>query len=929
MSELDAVQAGCRRVVRNRSVVVVVLEGDPGTGKTRLLAEALPRIPIDLRVAVAGHEPERGLPLAVGRDLIRALARSSGRAQECLDPFIAPANVGQATEWSGFFEAVHRAVSLSGPLAIVVDDVQWADPDSIALLHYLVRGADADGAPLAVVLSGRPSPTLSALCASLERLLADRLIHLQLGPLDGDAALALVRSVNPLLGQDAAEQAVRRSAGSPFWCELLAIGGAEKTDVSQLVSDRLRGVSAHASAVLGTVVLLGRPVHVREITDIQGWHQDRVLDALAELAATGLVVEDGASVRAAHDLVRSAVGSQIPDADRRNTHGLIASWLEDGAGEDVSLLLAAAQHRREAGVGPAATIERILRSPMRRSLGLDGLRAIVELIDDVSPDDPRGVELLRGVATLAGELGQHTIALERWPRVAGRLGAPIERARAWLAASDAAQHLERAAEARAHLEEARKMGSSDPVLALELSVAEASLLRWLEQRPEDARHVTTVALDRARELAASAPSLDEVDVRVRSVYLRCLVHACVDAMQRNAPNDILPLADEISNVAAGLDAQASVQARLRSGSALMLVGRFAEADRCLADAWTDARRSFLSDLSLDVGSWLVWTRYLMGRLVEAEEVAFECAALSARIDEHTRPAAMTQLWCHTIAVSRGNHGAALNALGTLARDETDAHHRMAIHQTIARWHARLGDAASAADVASALDAGRVDADTAGCARCRTEFLLSGSEVLARTGSVVEAEAWLQEGQRDSDAGIFDQWLVERARASVAVAANGSSAEDALQHSITAADQLGMGLEAIWARLDLGKELATTAAGRSSEVLQEAYALAQSAGASTEARFAEQLLRQSGVRTWRRSTTAATDNGRTALSPREHEIALLIAEGASNLDIAQQLFLSRKTVERHVSNIFMKRGVKNRAQLAAQSAETRQETSITK
>ncbi|MEY2588796.1 MAG: Bacterial regulatory protein luxR family, partial [Acidimicrobiaceae bacterium] len=45
--------------------------------------------------------------------------------------------------------------------------------------------------------------------------------------------------------------------------------------------------------------------------------------------------------------------------------------------------------------------------------------------------------------------------------------------------------------------------------------------------------------------------------------------------------------------------------------------------------------------------------------------------------------------------------------------------------------------------------------------------------------------------------------------------------------------------------------------------------------------------------------------------------------------AQQLFLSRKTVERHVSNIFMKRGVKNRAQLAAQSAETRRETSITK
>jgi DNA-binding NarL/FixJ family response regulator len=916
-------------VVHDGRVVAVVLEGDPGSGKSRMLAEALPRIPIDLRVLVACHEPERGLPLAVGRDLVRALAGSSGRAQECLDPFIATSKGGHASEWAGFFEAFHRAASLSGPLTIAVDDVQWADPDSIALLHYLIRGADAEGEPLAVVLAGRPSPTLSALCASLERLLADRLIHIQLGPLDGDAALALVRSMNPLLGQDAAEQAVSRAGGSPFWCELLAMGGAEKTDVSELVSDRLRGISADASAVLGTVVLLARPVHIREITEIHSGHQDRVRGAVTELSATGLVVEEGASVRTAHDLVRAAVGSQIPDSDRRTTHGLIASWLEDSAGEDVSLLLAAAHHRRGAGVGPAATIERILRSPMRRSLGLDGLKSIVGLIDDVSPDDPREAELQRGVAALAGELGQHTIALERWPRVAVRLGAPIERARAWLAASDAAQHLERAAEARAHLEEAQKIGTNDPVLALELSVAEASLLRWLEQRPDDARQVTSMTLDRARELAGPATSLDKVDVRIRSVYLQSLVHACVDAMQRNAPNDILPLVDEISGVAAGLGAQASLQARLRSGSALMLVGRFAEADKCLAEAWMDARRSFLSDLALDVGSWLVWTRYLMGCLVEAEEVATECAALSGRVAEHTRPAAMTQLWCQTIAVSRGNHGAALSALGALARDETDAHHRIAIHQTIARWHARLDDATSAADIAAALHVGRMDADAAACSRCRTEFLLSGSEVLARSGSLAEAEAWLEEGQRDSDPGILDQWLVERARASVAVAAGGSSAEEALQHAITAADQLGMGLEAIWARLDLGQLLSTTAAERSSAVLQEAFASALSAGAATEQRFAEHLLRQSGVRTWRRSSTAVTDNERTALSPREQEIAHLIAEGGSNLDIAQQLFLSRKTVERHVSNIFMKRGVKNRAQLAAQSAETRRETSISK
>jgi DNA-binding CsgD family transcriptional regulator len=915
-SQLAVVQAACRRVLHEQCVVAVVVEGDPGSGKTRLLAEALPQTPIDLRVAVASHEPESGLPLGVGLDFVRSLARSSRRARECLDPFIATANVGAELEWAGFFEAVNRAVSLSGPLLVAVDDVQWSDPQSVALLHYLVRGAEADGEALGLVLAGRPSPTLSAVSASLERLLADRMIHIRLGPLDDEAALALVHFVNPLLQQDAAEEAASRSGGSPFWCELLATAGTETTDVPQFVSDRLRGVSADAWAVLATIVLLARLVHLREVAQIQGWHEDRVRGVLAELSATGLIVEDATSVRTAHDLVRSAVGSQIPDPERRSAHQLIASWLDDMAGDDVSVLLAAAQHRRAAGVGPAATLERIFRSPMRRSLGVEGLQAVVELIDDVAPDDPRGVELQRGVAALASEVGQYTIAMERWPRVAERLGAPIDRARAWLAACDAAQQIELAAEARAYLEEARKLDCDDPVLALELSAAEASLLRWLEHRLDDAQQVTNQALAQSRELVSRAASLEQVDPRIRSVYLQILVQACVGAMQRNALNDILLLADETSDVAAGLDVHASVQARVRSGSALMLVGRFAEAETRLAAGWTDARRSFLSDLALDVGSWLVWTRYLMGRLVDAEEVASECAALSARTHEHTRPAFVTQMWSHTIEVSRGDRGAAFDALATLAHDEPDVHYRLKIHQAIATWLARLAVGTSAADAFSALHVGRKDADTAGCTRCRMVFLLSGSETFARLGSVAEAQAWLQEGERDASPEALDQWLVERARASVAVATGDTSAADTLQHAITTADQLGMGLEAIWARLDLGQLLSATAPQRSSGVLQEAHALAQSAGAKTEVRFAEQLLRQSGARIWRRGNTAATDDGRTALSPREEEIARLIAAGASNLDIAEQLFLSRKTVERHVSNIFVKRGVKNRAQLAA-------------
>ena len=66
----------------------------------------------------------------------------------------------------------------------------------------------------------------------------------------------------------------------------------------------------------------------------------------------------------------------------------------------------------------------------------------------------------------------------------------------------------------------------------------------------------------------------------------------------------------------------------------------------------------------------------------------------------------------------------------------------------------------------------------------------------------------------------------------------------------------------------------------------------------------------GVRTWRRAAAGAP------LTEREQEVAGLVAEGATNREIAKMLFLSPKTVERHVSNVFKKVGVRNRAELAS-------------
>src|SRR3989442_13915050 len=219
--------------------------------------------------------------------------------------------------------------------------------------------------------------------------------------------------------------------------------------------------------------------------------------------ATGLVVEEGGALRIVHDLVRAAVETDLPDERRRDIHARVASWLESIAGENVTLLLRASEAKNRAGLDHLPLTLRIVRSPMRRLVGLEGLRSIAVLIDSVPADAPQERELQGELASLAAELGQQGLAMERWARIAARLGKTRDRARAWLGASDAAQQLERADEARAHLERARGAGSEDPVLLLELQAADAAIMRWLEHRPQEAGSVTIAALDGGRSLAPS------------------------------------------------------------------------------------------------------------------------------------------------------------------------------------------------------------------------------------------------------------------------------------------------------------------------------------------------------------------------------------------------------------------------------------------
>jgi hypothetical protein len=128
-----------------------------------------------------------------------------------------------------------------------------------------------------------------------------------------------------------------------------------------------------------------------------------------------------------------------------------------------------------------------------------------------------------------------------------------------------------------------------------------------------------------------------------------------------------------------------------------------------------------------------------------------------------------------------------------------------------------------------------------------------------------------------------------------------------------AEELGFGLDGLWTGLDLGTALAETDPGRAKEVLTRVAQTAGERSAVTVREPASRRLGALGVRTWRRGS------GGGVLTGREQVIAHLIA-GARATRRSPSGCSSRKTVERHVSNVLRKAGVRDRAELAARVAE---------
>jgi DNA-binding CsgD family transcriptional regulator/tetratricopeptide (TPR) repeat protein len=368
-----------------RTPALAVVEGEAGVGKTRMVEELLAHPQLRGRPRYVGACQQLGEPFPLG-PVVEAL-RDARLASRRLPPVVGAlrpllpelaTRLPEASEPLGdrraerhrLFRAVRELLRAFGPAVVVLEDLHWADDATVELLCFLVPQLPSE---LTLVCTYRREdlPEGSPLLRLSGRLPAGVAgAHVELQPLDRGQARALMSSIleTDELSAPLADYLFEGSGGLPFALEellrmlrdrpdllnerkLLSPAPFEDLGVPGALRDsileRLDRLSAEARRIVQAAAVLSTSATEQELVDVAELSADRTDEVLAEALASALLIEAGEHAYGfRHVLARQAVEDAVPSPVRRRLHLSAARVLEDAPEKPLARL---AHHYRGAG----------------------------------------------------------------------------------------------------------------------------------------------------------------------------------------------------------------------------------------------------------------------------------------------------------------------------------------------------------------------------------------------------------------------------------------------------------------------------------------------------------------------------------------------------------------------------------------------------
>jgi DNA-binding CsgD family transcriptional regulator/tetratricopeptide (TPR) repeat protein len=947
--DLAALEAALEQA-RGGELVTVVLAGDAGIGKTRLVQEFSERAYAQGARLLAGACVDVGdatLPYGAVMDALRAVPAGAlqdlpaglRRALATLIPEAAPddepsSDAGQ----SGVFGAVLRLLEQLGretPVVLVLEDVHWADGSTQALLRFLVRGMRQTAVLL--VLTYRTDELQRG--AGVRRMLAElgrapRVRTRELAPLTrAQTAGQLAGLVPAPLGEDTVDAIHARAEGNPFYVEELlaaAAAGAVPATLRDTLMVRIERLPAAAQAVVRVAAACGREADHELLADVCRLDDGELEEALRATVAGHVlqVDEQRRGYRFRHGLLQEVAADELLPGEARRLHARIADLLESRPRQPSTAgarqLAEIAYHRLQTPDRSAALIAAVraaraaeeVHALIEAGRNYDAALELWEAVED--PEALTGVDLAflleRAAECRWLGFGDAEISARLHGRAVAELGERAPRLRraeylSRLATTSCSVHI--TAGLGLHREALALLPGDPSETAARVRARYAAVLMLLGDYEAAEREAT-----RAAEVArAAGAEIQEADALITLAVCRAAVgdrDAALALLERARPaaseiGDLRVVQRYHTNLAhihmcygryedavavsrrgvavyarAGLDHLGWIGVQENGAAALCALGRPDEAAALLGD---------------DPGTLTTETVCLHVRVAEIELLRSDLDAAAARL---ARAAAVPDLEAHILVPVR------------------------TMQVETALWRQ---DIEGALELARAGEASLVEGSRMETAPLLVRALRTQADGVA--AGVLEAEAARADGDRllaelertvavgDAPLPETDQWL----RAGAAERSRLDAEPDASRwrEAIAGWEALGRLGDLAYANWRLAETLAAARGPREEleEALRGAHAGAIAVGSAHLRTAIERLARRTRVTLPGGGGDATDDDTPFAdLTPREREVLGQLADGRTNRQIAEELFITEKTASVHVSNILSKLGAANRGEAAA-------------